>query len=69
MITELLGKNSEVHTVFGLLLYEDRVAIIGRARSDPQIHVGNICKLFGGGGHPAAASATVKGITLPEVTY
>ena len=67
MITDILGKNNEVQAVFGLLLFEDRVGIIGRARSNGAIHVGNICKIFGGGGHPSAASATIKGVTLPEV--
>lgn len=42
---------------------KDRVHIIARSRT-PQVDVGEIARALGGGGHPQAASATLKGATL-----
>lgn len=42
---------------------KDRVHIIARSRT-PQVDVGEIARSLGGGGHPQAASATLKGATL-----
>lgn len=49
--------------LFLLVDSEDRVHIIARSRN-PKADVGRILKSIGGGGHPNAASATLKGITL-----
>lgn len=50
----------EVDAVFGLfVLGERRVQVVGRARR-PYLHVGEVLKAVGGGGHPGAASAMVK---------
>ena len=49
--------------LFLLVDSEDRVHVIARSRN-PKADVGKILKAIGGGGHPNAASATIKGITL-----
>jgi tRNA nucleotidyltransferase (CCA-adding enzyme) len=62
MLAELQGVDAVVVAV----MTEDRVEVIGRSRR-PEIDVGWIAREFGGGGHPEAAAATVKGQTLAEV--
>ncbi len=51
--------------LFGLIMMEDKLYIIGRSRI-PEVNVGAILREFGGGGHAAAASATVKDLTIFE---
>ncbi len=51
--------------LFSLIMMEDRIHLIARSRRT-EVDVGEIAKLFGGGGHPTAASATIKDMTLIE---
>ncbi len=51
--------------LFVLVRMEDRIYLIGRSRLE-EVNVAEIAGEFGGGGHPTAASATVKGMTLIE---
>jgi tRNA nucleotidyltransferase (CCA-adding enzyme) len=51
--------------LFVLVLMEDRVYLIGRSRLD-EVNVAEIASEFGGGGHPTASSASMKGMTLAE---
>jgi tRNA nucleotidyltransferase (CCA-adding enzyme) len=51
--------------LFVLVRMEDRVYLIGRSRVE-EVNVAEVASEFGGGGHPTAASATVKGMTLLE---
>jgi tRNA nucleotidyltransferase (CCA-adding enzyme) len=44
----------------------DRIFMVGRSRL-PDVHAGEILEEFGGGGHPFAASATVREFTLVQV--
>ncbi len=44
----------------------DRIYMVARSRI-PEVDVGALLRLFGGGGHPSAASATVKGENLQEL--
>lgn len=44
----------------------DRVYLVARSRV-PEVDVGELLRLFGGGGHASAASATVKGEALSVV--
>jgi len=48
-----------------LVRMEDRIYLIGRSRLE-EVNVSEIASEFGGGGHPTAASATVKGMALIE---
>ncbi|HHL39462.1 MAG TPA: CBS domain-containing protein [Deltaproteobacteria bacterium] len=43
----------------------DRVHIVARSRT-PAVNVGEVMRRLGGGGHPSAASATLKSTTLVE---
>jgi tRNA nucleotidyltransferase (CCA-adding enzyme) len=49
--------------VFALASMENRVYMVGRSRL-PEVDVGEIAMAFGGGGHPSAASASIKGQTV-----
>jgi tRNA nucleotidyltransferase (CCA-adding enzyme) len=51
--------------LFVLVLMGDRVYLIGRSRID-EVNVAEIAGEFGGGGHPTASSATIKGMSLIE---
>lgn len=52
--------------LFVLLRMGERVLLIARSRS-PELDVGKVLAPLGGGGHPTAASATLKGLTLHEI--
>lgn len=51
--------------VFALARMEDRIYLIARSRLR-EVDVGVIAGAFGGGGHPYAASATIRGLTLAQ---
>jgi len=55
-----------LHCLFALARMEDRIYIVARSRLR-EINVGEILMAFGGGGHPYAASATVKDQTMSQV--
>lgn len=55
-----------LNCLFALARMEDRVYLVARSRIR-EINVGEILLAFGGGGHPFAASATVKDQTLVQV--
>ena len=52
--------------LFALARMEDRIYLVARSRIR-EINVGEILLTFGGGGHPFAASATIKDQTLVQV--
>jgi tRNA nucleotidyltransferase (CCA-adding enzyme) len=67
-IAVLVHKLMEIENLdvlFVLVLMEDRVYLIGRSRLE-EVNVAEVASEFGGGGHPTAASSTVKGMTLKE---
>ena len=51
--------------VFALALMGEQVLVVGRSRIDA-VDVGKVLRALGGGGHPMAASASLKGVTLAE---
>jgi len=53
------------NVLFVLVSMEGRVYLVARSRFE-SVRVGDIARQFGGGGHPSAASATLKGMTLAE---
>jgi tRNA nucleotidyltransferase (CCA-adding enzyme) len=57
-------KNIDV--LFVLARMEDRVYLVCRSRID-NVNVGEIAMEFGGGGHPTAASATIKDLTMIQL--
>jgi tRNA nucleotidyltransferase (CCA-adding enzyme) len=56
----------KIPVIFALVHMHRRIFIIGRSKL-PEVNVAHILENFNGGGHPAAASATLKGLTLAEV--
>ncbi len=54
-----------LNAVIALFRMDDRIYVIGRSRI-PEVDVGHILTLLGGGGHKEAASATVKDSTMEE---
>jgi tRNA nucleotidyltransferase (CCA-adding enzyme) len=68
-LADLVQKMAEMDAVDAVVVavaMEDKVEVIGRSRT-ADIDVGRIAQAFGGGGHPEAAAASVKGRTLAEV--
>ncbi|MEE9566577.1 MAG: CBS domain-containing protein [Desulfobacteria bacterium] len=57
-------QNLEV--IFALASMENRVYMVARSRL-PEVDVGEIAMAFGGGGHPSAASAAIRGRTVIQV--
>ncbi|MFP4070930.1 MAG: CBS domain-containing protein [Desulfovibrionales bacterium] len=55
-----------IRVLFALGRMQDRVHVVSRSRT-PEVDVGQICSSMGGGGHPYAASATVKDRTLVQI--
>ena len=51
-----------VPAVFALFVADDRITLIARSRTD-EIDAGKVSRVFGGGGHANAASATFKNLT------
>ena len=54
-----------VNAVIALFRMDDRIYVIGRSRI-PEVDVGHVLTLLGGGGHKEAASATVREGTMEE---
>lgn len=55
----------EVSALFAIVLMGDMIVIVGRSR-DERIDCREILKGLGGGGHPLACSAIIRGMTLIE---
>jgi tRNA nucleotidyltransferase (CCA-adding enzyme) len=55
-----------LRVLFAIGLMNDRVHLVARSRS-PDVDVGKVCASLGGGGHPYAASASIKNRTLTQV--
>jgi len=56
----------DIDAVIVLLAMEGKILLVARSKV-PELDVSKIMKEFGGGGHPTAASATVKEATLEGV--
>ena len=65
VLVHKLKDMENLDVLFVLVRMEDRIYLIGRSRLE-EMNVSEIASEFGGGGHPTAASATLKGMTLIE---
>jgi len=65
VLVHKLKDMENLDVLFVLVRMEDRVYLIGRSRIK-EVNVAEIAGEFGGGGHPTAASATLKGMPLTE---
>lgn len=67
-LSRLLEDAPHLAAAFCAVESERRVVLIGRARDSALVDVARVCAHFGGGGHPAAASASLRGeVTVDEV--
>ncbi len=66
LLTHRLIEIEDVDVVFSIVSMEDRIYIVGRSRLE-HFNLQNALAAFNGKGHPLAASATIKGMTLAEV--
>jgi tRNA nucleotidyltransferase (CCA-adding enzyme) len=67
-LAQMLREMESLETLFMVVGMGSRVHIIGRSRSNG-IDVGALLRGFGGGGHPTAASATVKELTAIQALH
>ncbi|MCL6635369.1 MAG: CBS domain-containing protein [Peptococcaceae bacterium] len=66
LLTHKLADFAHLDAVFAVVEMEDRVHVVARS-SVPEVNVKEILGELGGGGHPAAASATIKKAQVDEV--
>lgn len=66
LLTHKLGEIEQVDAVFSVVEMGDRVYVVGRSNT-PGVDVRSVLMHFGGGGHQAAASASIKGAAVERV--
>jgi len=66
LLAHKLMDMENLNVLFALARMEDRIYLVARSRL-PEVNVGEIATIFGGGGHASAASATIKDLTLIQV--
>jgi len=66
VLVHKLQEMEQIDVPFVLARMGDRIYLVARSRRR-EIDVGEIAKVFGGGGHSSAASATIKKLTLIQV--
>ncbi len=66
LLAHKLMSMESIKVLYALGRMEDRVQVVARSRIS-DINVGKICASLGGGGHPYAASASIKHKTLSQV--
>lgn len=66
LLAHKLMDMENLNVLFALARMEDRIYMVARSRL-PEVNVGEIAAIFGGGGHSSAASATIKDLTLIQV--
>jgi tRNA nucleotidyltransferase (CCA-adding enzyme) len=64
-LVQKMAKMENIDAIFALALMENKVHVVARSRTD-DVDVGDILDQMGGGGHPSAAAATVKGKTIAQ---
>ncbi|ADW19044.1 Polynucleotide adenylyltransferase region [Desulfobulbus propionicus DSM 2032] len=65
VIVQRLMVMENIDVLFALISMGERTYLIARSRI-PEVNVGTVAREFGGGGHAAAASATIRDLTLAE---
>lgn len=65
-LAHMMRDMEDLDTLVLVVAMADRIYLVARSRV-PEVDVGDLLRGFGGGGHASAASATVKGETLPAL--
>ncbi|MGI6357293.1 MAG: CBS domain-containing protein [Bacillota bacterium] len=66
LLAERLAELEDADVVFCLVQMDQRVHLVGRSRHN-HLPINELVAVFGGGGHPQAAAATIKGRPLSEL--
>ncbi|WP_462324999.1 CBS domain-containing protein [Desulfoplanes sp.] len=66
LLAHKLLEMENIRVLFALGRMQDRVQVVARSRT-ADVDVGTVCSSLGGGGHPYAASASIKDRTLEQV--
>ena len=66
ILVHKLRDMENINVLFALAEMHDRIYLVARSRVS-DVDVSKIAKEFGGGGHPTAASASIKNCSLPQV--
>jgi len=64
-LVQKMVKMENINAIFALARMEDKIYVVARSRTD-EVDVGAVVSALGGGGHPYAAAATIKGETLAQ---
>jgi tRNA nucleotidyltransferase (CCA-adding enzyme) len=64
-LVQKMAKMEDIDAIFAMGLMENKVYVVARSRTG-DVDVGDILDQIGGGGHPSAAAATVKGKTIAQ---
>jgi tRNA nucleotidyltransferase (CCA-adding enzyme) len=65
VLVHKLKDMENLNCVFALIRMEDRIYLIARSRV-AEVNVAEVALAFGGGGHPTAASATIRDLPMVE---
>ncbi|VAX18009.1 tRNA nucleotidyltransferase, A-adding, partial [hydrothermal vent metagenome] len=65
MLAHKIMDIENIYVLFILVRMEDRIHLVARSRIE-SVNVAEVAEQFGGGGHPTAASATIKNLTMPQ---
>ena len=63
VLVHKLKDMQNLDVVFALARMDDRIYLVARSRV-PEVNVASVVSHFGGGGHPTAASASIRDLTL-----
>ncbi|NLW81532.1 MAG: CBS domain-containing protein [Desulfovibrionales bacterium] len=66
LLTHKLMDMEKIRVLFAIGRMGDRIQLVARSKV-PEVDVGMVCSSFGGGGHPYAASASIKDRTISQV--
>jgi len=64
-LVQKMVKMENIDAIFALARMENKIYVVGRSRIN-EVDVGVILTTLGGGGHPYAAAASIKGKTLAQ---
>ena len=65
-MVQKIAKMESLKAFFAIALMDNKIYVVGRSRMD-EVDVADILSPMGGGGHPFAASASIKNKTLAQV--